>query len=132
MYSRLHNNDGFILVVMMLFLLVASLLAVSGLNMNLLEDRMNIFYQDKIRSFYQAENLLLDAERKILSGVETNDIPIIDMDICGVTFYRLTVEAEYHGAKSSLQSIFAKAGDFKNCSFKPNISSGRQSFLIVK
>jgi len=132
LYSNFHHTNGFILVTTMLFLLVVSLLAISVLNMNLLEDKMNIFHQDKIRAFYKAENILLDAERRILVGLDVSNIQIVDTNICGVTFYRLIVEAEYHGAKSILQSVFAKISNFENCPSKPNINLGRQSFLIVK
>lgn len=117
---------------MMLFLLVLSLLAFSVLNITLLENKMCVFYQNKIKSFYIAEKNLLQAEKKILAGavVVDNNIRVIDSSVCGVIFYRLTASASFKGAKTSLQSTFAKLGDDRRCDSKPSVTPGRQSFLV--
>jgi len=116
----------------MLFLLVTSLLSVGLLNMVCLEDRVGIYYQDKIRAFYSAENILLSTEEKVIAGDNVSGAVIVEADICGVTFYRLTVASSYHGAQSILQSVIAKTGDFSSCIEKPKIIAGRQSFVIIK
>ena len=127
------SERGFVLVLMMLFLLVLSLLAFSVLDNSLLESKIIIYYQNKIKSFYAAEKLLVQKEKQIIAGSEdTNiyDLKFIDPEICGVTFYRISARANCNGAQSKLQSILAKVGDVKDCSVKPNITHGRQAFLI--
>jgi len=130
----MKDNCGFVLVTVMLFLSILSLLAFSVLEVCLLENKMSVFYQDKINSFYIAEEYLLQAERQILDGklitnanIEINDI---NSGICGVSFYRLNARADCRGVKSILRSTLAKVGDIGNCNPKPDIVSGRQSFWI--
>jgi Tfp pilus assembly protein PilX len=131
--SKLDNTKGYILVIVMLFLLILSLLALSILNVGLLESKMGVSHQDKINSFYLAENYLLQAERQVVAGlpVTTAKVESIAADICGTDFYRLTATANYHGAESVLLSTVAKVGDISSCEEKPNITPGRQSFLLM-
>lgn len=133
---KCKNKDGFILVMMLLFLSILSLLAFSILNITLLENKINGFYQDKIKSFYLAEDNLLRAERAILQRGEVNldvagvEVAKIAQGECGEAFYRLTVTANYRGAKSVLQSVLVKINDAGNCLASRKITSGRQSFLM--
>lgn len=131
----LKNERGFVLIIMLLFLLVLNLLALSILNVGLLETKMEVAYLDKVRSFYHAESNLLRAEQEILAGKSVTtlnvDVAVINSGICGVIFYRLTAHGGYNGAKSSLQSTVARLVDASRCSVKPNVTAGRQSFLVV-
>lgn len=117
---------------MMLFLSGLSLLALRALEVSVLESKMAVFHQNKIKSFYLAEKYLLTAEQNLLiSAKVTNvDLVMLDSGICGVDFYRLTANASYNGAKSSLQSVVAKVKEFGHCHFQPKIIAGRQSFLV--
>jgi len=126
-------ESGFILVMVMFFLLVLSLLAFRLLEVGLLESRMVNSYQNRIKSFYIAESYLSQAEQNLLRGVGVRNakVEVIASGVCGVTFYRLKVKAEYHGAKSCLESSWAKIDEANSCIVKPDKnSSGRQSFLI--
>ena len=113
----------------MFFLLVLNFLAFSVLEISLLENKMVNSYQYKIKSFYVAEKKLLDAEKRI-SEKKNLDLETIESNICGVNFYRFQIEGDYRGAKTCLQSTFAKKNDIE-CDIKPNENIfGRQSFLI--
>jgi Tfp pilus assembly protein PilX len=120
------NSSGFILVVVMLFLSILSLLALSVLEVNLLENKTSVFYYDQVKSFYMAEESLLQKEQQIFAGQDTSGVAIDEM--CGVTIYLLTATASYRSAKTILCSTVAKVDDSKNCNPKPNIASGRQAF----
>lgn len=130
----MKNEYGFILIVMLLFLLVLNLLTLCILDVDLLETKMLVGYQDKIKTFYRAENILVQAEQEILDGkavtVPGVDVQLINSSICGIIFYRLTVKASYRGAESILQSILAKIGEVSRCQPQPKIVPGRQSFLV--
>jgi hypothetical protein len=126
-----NRESGFILVTTMLFLLVLNLLAFSALEVGLLESKMSSFYRDKVESFYKAENKLLQLEGELGGDQELDNIKVIDTNICGVTFYRLSVNSKYRSAKTCLEAIFAKIDETKICDPKLDKSiAGRQSFLI--
>ncbi len=130
MRFSIRSSGGFILVMVMLFLSILSLLALSVLEVNLLENKMSAFYYDQVKSFYMAEEYLLQAERQMLEGQNTNGVVIDKM--CGATIYLLTATASYRGAKTVLCSTVAKVDDGNNCNPKPNITSGRQAFWIKR
>lgn len=129
--QRINKAQGFILVTAMLFLLVLSLLAFSKLEIGFLEQRMGIFYQNKVTAFYLAEDYLLRAEEQILAEQEPLNVEVdmVNYHECQeVVLYRLTVRASYRGAKSVLRSIVAKVGDVTHCNLTAKITSGRQAF----
>lgn len=132
----MHNKQGFVLVVMLLFLLVLNLLVMTVLDIDVVESKMERAYHDKIQAFYSAENRLLLAEHRVLAGgarlvgVDGVDVDIVSSEICGVEFYRITAAASWNGAKSLLQSTVAKMVDAGHCEIKPNVAIGRHSFLI--
>ncbi|MBU0744105.1 MAG: hypothetical protein KKE11_01870 [Gammaproteobacteria bacterium] len=130
----LVNTRGYILVVMMVFLSILSMLALGMLNLGLLESKMDGFSQDKIKSFYIAENYLLRARQQIVFGGEVTNATVekIDADECGVTFYRLTSKGNYRGAESVLQSTIAKLHEGSACDEKLRLTAKGQSFVIIK
>lgn len=134
LHKTARKDLGITLIVVMLFLLVASFLALSLLNTSLLETKMSGYYRDKAYAFYKAENNLEKYEQEILDGkiVSAAITGIANAGVCGATFYRVVANAEYHGMSSILQSTFAKVGNLDQCKPMPNIKPGRQSFLIVQ
>jgi Tfp pilus assembly protein PilX len=129
--KKLTHEKGMVLIVVILFLSVVSLLALNLLNTSLLETKMSNYYQNKARTFYQAENYLIQSEQAILRGEQIANAEIIDAGICGVTFYRVFAEAKYNAVHSKLQSTLAKINDLSICNPKPMVKQGRQSFLVV-
>lgn len=125
-------EKGMVLLVVMLFLSIISLLALNLLDASLLETKMSSYYQDRIQAFYKAENLLEQYERGILNGEKVVSAEMIDDSICGAVFYRVAANATYHEIESKLQSFFVKIGDTTRCDQKPNITEGRQAFLVVE
>ena len=110
------------------------------LEVSLLEIKMRGFYQDKVRSFYMAENKLSQIEREI-SNVFVSDVNKLakkDVKITRlyssdcVVFYRIVVDVECKGAKTYLEGIFAKNDEnFGDCYTKQSKSvEGRQSLLF--
>lgn len=139
LHSSVGNNSGFILIVAMLFLSILSLLAFSMLEVNLLENKMSAFFQDKVQSFYQAEEYLSQAEEQINAGglpananVSFNDITSSISGVpCEVIFYRLKATANHRGTESVLWSTFLKVrGDTRGCNSRSKVVTGRQSFWI--
>ncbi|EKE00782.1 MAG: hypothetical protein ACD_21C00274G0001 [uncultured bacterium] len=126
------NEQGMVLVIVMLFLLITSLLALSLLNGSLLETKMSSYYQDKVRAFYLAEDYLAQYEQEILAGREVAGAKIIDAGVCGATFYQITANAKHNAVVSKLQSTFVKVDDTAHCDPKLNVMPGRQSFLVVE
>ena len=118
---------GFVFVATMFFLLVLSVLAFGVLERGLLETKMFGFYQSKFKSFYKAEKKLLQIEGGSMEGLAP-----MPKGVCGVDFYRINVSAEYRGAKTCLESVFAKFNhDVCGSSSDNGIVEGRQSFLIT-
>jgi len=130
--KKYTHEKGMVLVMVLLFLSVISLLAINLLNTSLLETKMSGYYQNKSKSFYQAENYLAQSEQAILAGEKIANAEIIDTDVCGVTFYRVFASAEHNSAQSKLQSTLAKIDDLSHCDPKPNVREGRQSFLVME
>ncbi len=130
-----RGEGGFILVMVMLFLSIFSLFAFSILEIGLLENKMSIAWQDKVKAFYLAEKYLSAAEKQISEGGLPINAEEINSGIfgksCGIKFYRLIARADVRGAESVLQSVFATKGDVDECVPKPNITAGRQSFCIL-
>lgn len=125
-------TKGFALIIVMLFLSILSLLAFSVLEVSLLENKMSVFYKNKIESFYLAEKHLLQAEQQIQDAKNpTNDnirFRIINTDICkGAIVYHLIATADYRAARSVLHSTFIKVHDISQCDLG---LSGRQSFWV--
>jgi Tfp pilus assembly protein PilX len=128
-YTR---EKGMVLVVIMLFLLIVSMLALNLFNTSLLETKMSCYYQSKTHAFYMAENYLTQYEREILAGGQVAGAKVIDSSLCGVTFYRVIASAKYNGAPSNLQSTLVKTDNTIHCDPKPNIKQGRQGFLVLE
>lgn len=126
-------EKGMVLIIVMLFLLIISFLAINLLNTSLLETKMSNYYYNKTHAFYIAENNLEKYELEILEGkIKSAEITeIVDANVCGATFYRITACAKYNEVLSILQSTFAKIGDPSKCNKTLNIKPGRQSFLVV-
>ena len=128
----MQKQTGMIFIVVMLFVFILSLLTMSELESTLLETKMSNYDSNKMQTFYRAENLLIQYEQKIAQGEKTASAEIIDNDICGITFYRITVAEKRNGASSILQSTFAKIGDITHCDPKPIIQQGRQSWRLLQ
>lgn len=123
----LKSETGMVLVVVMLFLLIISLLAINLLNASWLETKMSGYYQNKMQAFYEAEIDLKKHEQEIRIGEETDNAKITGTDYaCGVIFYRVTASA----ASSTLQSTYAVFTNMSHCA--TDIKPGRQSFLVVR
>ncbi|CAL7963881.1 type IV pilus assembly protein PilX [Gammaproteobacteria bacterium] len=131
--KRLESEKGMVLVVVMLFLLITSFLALTLLNTSLLETKMSDYYQNKARAFYKAEDILEKREQEIISGkiISPEITEIKNANVCGATFYRITASAKHNTVQSELQSTFAKIAKPDDCTPKPNIKPGRQAFLIT-
>jgi Tfp pilus assembly protein PilX len=141
LHPNVCSDDGFVLVIVMLFLSILSLLALGILEINLLENKMSAFFQDKVNSFYQAEEYLLQAEMEMRAGnLPANDVNIkitkigsgIFGVLCEVNFYRLRAKASCRGIDSVLWSTFLKVGDIAGCSPEFDLITGRQSFWIER
>jgi len=131
--KRLESEKGMVLVVVMLFLLGVSLLALTLLNTSFLETKMSSYYQNKAHAFYKAEDILEQREREIMSEkiVSPEITEIKNANVCGANFYRITASAEHNAVQSKIQSTFAKIVKPDDCTPKPNIKPGRQAFLII-
>lgn len=127
--KKCNYAHGATLIIVVLFLLVTSLLAMNLSIASSLETKMSSYYRNKAIAFYLAEKELEKYEQGILRGEKIAEV--IDTSICGVTFHRVIASAKYNGAFTTLRSILAKVDDTAICNPKPNIKTGRQSFLVV-
>ncbi len=144
--NNVSNNSGFVLITTMLFLSILSLLVLCMLEVNLLENKTSVFFQDKVYSFYQAEGYLLQAEEYLLQAKEPSCVsgtlihpnvecfkvtpnPVVSTLPCKIAFYRLRATADYQEAKSILWSTFLKIDDAAKCG-GINLIAGRQAFWI--
>ena len=130
--AKMNKQGGMILILALILMLLLSLLMLSAIETSLLETKMSNYDSNKMQTFYRAENLLIQYEQKIAQGEKTASAEIIDNDICGITFYRITVAEKRNGASSILQSTFAKIGDITHCDPKPIIQQGRQSWRLLQ
>lgn len=114
----------------MFFLFILSLLALSALNMVVFETKINGLYQNKIKSFYRAEDGLLKVEHKLFHGGKIANPDIVSVlyhdDINKVTFYRLNV----HDGTTNIQSVVAVPYNANESGVKTGALYGRQSFVV--
>lgn len=128
-YPKTYQS-GFILVMVIFFLFILSLLALSALNLVVFETKINGLYQNKIKSFYHAEDKLLKMEHKLLYGEKIDNPNIISFlyydDVNKVTFYRLNM----HDGASNIQSVVAVPDNANESGVKTGALYGRQSFVV--
>ena len=118
---RDKENDGFILLISLLFLAGLTLLAFVILEIGILASKMSSAYCDKIKSFYLAEIELIKKE-------QSADIRIPGVEIIADNFYRITATGKFKKAKTILQSVVKiSAKDNSNSGIKPK----RQSFVVL-
>jgi len=126
--ENIHTSEtGAVLITALLFLLILTMLAMSIVHIGLLETKMSKNYQDKIFATQQAEQNLIQKEQQLNSG-NLSVATVISTAICGVTFYRIEAEGQYHHAKTNIHSTYAIIGDTSHCDPKPTIHPGRQSW----
>jgi Tfp pilus assembly protein PilX len=131
------RHRGFILISAMLLTVLWSLLLVAVISNNLLEFKISGFYEDQVRSFYQAEQQLLRLEQQVTESslpkvLATSEVRIIEAGFCGVNFYQLRVSATYRQSTTTLQSVVAVISN-KKCDSQTilPIKTGRQSFVKI-
>jgi|GEM_PF-2035276 len=127
--KHFNRFSGIILVSTLLFLLALTLLTMSILQTSLLEIKMSVNYKDNILTLHKAEIELRDKEMLLETGVMPlpSQITLISNDVCGVNFYRISVNY----GNEILQSTYAIIDDAIDCAPKPDIKQGRQSWVIL-
>jgi Tfp pilus assembly protein PilX len=129
------KEKGIILILTMLFLSIASMLAVSLLNITLLENKTNNYYTNKLKAFYKAEELLIKYENEVINHNNMQHAEIIDDEsVCGATFYRVTAFYKYGKISSKLQSVVAKTSNKINndtCNKAAKNPKTHQSFVVI-
>lgn len=134
-----NTHQGFILIITLLLLSILSLLALCMLEINLLENKTSVLFQDKVNSFYEAEKYLLEAEQQIKANglprspnIEGDDLTSsfpAPASPCKIFFYRLKATGNYRGTTSVLWSTFLKVVDVTKCT-DSNLTAGRQAFWV--
>ena len=106
-----------------------SLLALTLVQVSLMETKMSAYYQEKTLSLINAENKLLKDESVFAAGQVPHDAVLITDEICGVKFYRIITSGKFGATISVLQSVFAKIGEVEHCPIKPKVKEGRQGWV---
>ncbi len=125
------SAKGFVLIFTLLITFILSLLALTLVQVSLMETKMGVYYQEKTLSLIDAENKLIKDEAILLVGQVPHDAILITDEICGVKFYRVTTSGKFGTTESILQSVFAKLGDVAHCTIKPKIKEGQQMWREI-
>ncbi|GEM_PF-3672438 len=115
------------LSICLIFLTVVSLLSLTAMENNLLNQKMSASYQAKIIAFNTAEAGLIAMQAQIngefvnlnnLQGKLSYNIISDYLDECQQHIYNILATASYQNAQVKLQSIYLKAHDppISNCS----------------
>lgn len=123
------SAQGFVLIFTLLITFILSLLALTLVQVSLMETKMGVYYWEKTLSLIDAENKLLKAETTLIAGQVPREATLITDEICGVKFYRVTTSGKFGTTESVLQSTFAKIGDISRCPVKPKIKEGQQGWV---
>jgi Tfp pilus assembly protein PilX len=131
-----NHTGGFILIATFFALTILSLLSLCLLEVVLLENKTSVCFDDKVKSFYQAEKYLLQAETDLQLGLSGN--PNVECEKIifrpsesgeEITYYRLKSIGIYNKAKSVLCSIVLKDNNAeKNANTKNNFI--RKAFWV--
>lgn len=120
------RQTGFVLILVLLFLLSASFLVLASLETELLEMQMASHQQNKMMVFLNAESILKKMEAEIENGLippditrpeETLIITLLGKDACQHARYQIELQLEKYNANIDLFSVFVQAND-KKCPSK--------------
>lgn len=128
-----YSQQGFVLVIALLFLSVITLLVSSAFSLGLLQNKMSLFFYQQALSLQRAELALLVGEGSI-KGEESQGEGVIDNysrynfkrraeSICGGVYYQIDASGTAKEAKSELQSILLIPQPAEEC---PNPVLSRQ------
>ncbi len=136
MFTRDYfRNRGFVILLMLLFLTVFSMIFLNIFEKSLWDHRMERLYEDKIKSFYLAEECLLQKERSLLHGdisMQSSCAQVellAEKDECNVDLYAVTARGKQGDSVTMLRSVVAKYDDQNSCALGKKIPRGRVSFL---
>jgi len=122
------NQNGFVLVTVLLLLTVITMVVMRVVESSVLESKMSNYLAQKTIAFYKAETELTKAEDDILQG-KTGKYRNIQHE-CGVEFYLATGSSEFHGAAVALQSTVAVVDKSKHCNPPPQEISGHLAWAF--
>ena len=123
-----NKKEGFVLISALLFATVLAILALVILESLSLEPKMTYYFNQKELAFVAAEKDLKMKEMKIEKGLSADGSELIEDEICGVEFYRVTGNGKSRGVNVLLESYFAKKVLKTECKTSPDIIFGRQSW----
>ena len=116
------RSSGFVLILVLLFLLSASFLILSSLETEWLEMQMVSHQENKMLVFLDVESVLQDLENQIADGVIPEDvhtpqkiveITMLGKDACKRVRYQVLVQLEKYHATTELLGVFVQPNDQK-------------------
>ena len=129
-------NRGVGLIPVLIFLAIFSMVSMGIFEKVLWEHRTERLYEEKIRSFYLAEECLIQGERSvyedvIISGGCFAATLFKEEYQCGVDLYTVVARGSYGDSVTTLRSVIAKNNGNSNCKVADGqtLAVGRISFL---
>lgn len=112
-----NQQQGFILVMALIYLFVIALMVTSAFSSSLLQTKMSIYAHNHVTAFQNAESALATGEIAI-QGIELKGEGRVSSDAwysftrtpqtaCGLVFYQVNATGIHVKAKVNLQSLFA-------------------------
>jgi Tfp pilus assembly protein PilX len=128
----LRFDRGIGLIPALIFLVVFSIISVGISEKVLWERSTEHLYEEKIRSFYLAEECLIETERSIIEDVMIfNSCAKVVPSQSGADLYTIIAKGSYGNSVTKLRSVVAKDNGGSNFKVgnKRNLPMGRISFL---